>query len=64
MEKPDYEARLSYCAMPCTLDGVEAVIMGARNPFGTVSRRDNGLGADWSWQAIARVMAKGGAFRS
>ena len=52
-------------AIGVTLDGQKAVIGGARNPYGSV-RLMNGNGGDveYSWAAIARILDKGGAFRT
>jgi hypothetical protein len=49
---------------PVTLDGVKAVICGVRNDYATVKALPNGAGYEWSWQAVGRIMANGGAFHS
>lgn len=67
------ERRQGFCAdslarvrsgAPVTLNGRPAVIRGAFQRFATVEQEAEGLGCEFSWQAVAVVMAKGGAFRS
>ena len=52
-------------AMGITLDGQTAAMAGARNTYGGV-RLLSGKGGDveYSWPAIERILAKGGAFVS
>ncbi len=52
-------------AMGITLDGQIAAMAGARNTYGVV-RLLSGKGGDveYSWPAIERIIAKGGAFVS
>lgn len=52
-------------AMGITLDGHPAAMAGAREAFGVV-RMLSGKGGDveYSWAAIERILAKGGAFVS
>jgi hypothetical protein len=52
-------------AMGITLDGQIAAMVGARNTYGVV-RLLSGKGGDveYSWPAIERILAKGGAFVS
>jgi hypothetical protein len=52
-------------AMGITLDGQIAAMAGARNTYGVV-RLLSGKGGDveYSWPAIERILAKGGAFVS
>lgn len=45
-----------------TLDGLPAVIGGFCNPFLSVGHR--GQLVSFSWEAVERVLDKGGAFRS
>jgi hypothetical protein len=51
--------------MGITLDGQTAAMAGARNTYGVV-RLLSGKGGDveYSWPAIERILAKGGAFVS
>jgi len=67
------ERRQGFCAdslarcrsrNPVTLNGRPAVIRGAFQDFATVEQEREGLGCEYSWPAVARVMAKGGAFQS
>jgi len=55
------EERLGLCG-PATLDGRTAIVSGASRPFAVVTDKATGLSAEWSWQAIARIMARGGKF--
>jgi hypothetical protein len=50
--------------LACTLDGEPAVIAGLENPFPSVRRCSGGELVEFSWSAVRRVLAKGGAFRS
>jgi len=52
-------------ATPLTLDGLPARLRGRLAPFAIVCRAD-GKGGDveYSWDAVARIIANGGAFRS
>lgn len=64
---PDEAERRKYCARgDITLNGAKARITGWRDPqFGHVTQHGTGLGAEWSWAAIARVCQRsGGAFKS
>lgn len=67
------ERRQGFCAdslarcrsdNPVTLNGRPAIIRGAFQRFAIVEQERDGLGCEFSWQAVANVMAKGGAFRS
>jgi hypothetical protein len=55
------EERLALCGR-ATLDGRPAIVSGASRPFAIVTDRATGLSAEWSWQAVARIMARGGTF--
>lgn len=49
---------------PCTLGGQPAQIVGRFEPFATVRTIDPaGPSHQWSWDAVERIMASGGAFR-
>lgn len=61
---PTLAERYELCAAEVTLDGQRAKISGARNDFATVSIVASGLSCEWSWQAAARIVTKGGDFRS
>lgn len=69
----EQERRVGFCAdslarcrsgNPVTLNGRPAIIRGAFQAFATVEQEREGLGCEFSWQAVANVMAKGGAFKS
>ena len=60
----ELECRRELCQAEVTLDGQKAVIVGARNRFATVRQHPSGLTAEWSWEAVARVVANGGHFKS
>ena len=47
-----------------TLDGAPAVIMGAAYQFATVKRLDGQGQAEYTWAAVKRVVANGGAFKA
>ena len=48
-----------------TLDGKRAKISGAKSKFATVWQFDNSaISAQWSWEAVARVVANGGKFKT
>jgi hypothetical protein len=47
-----------------TLNGHSARISGFSNRFATVTDRETGLSAEWSWEAVRIVLANGGAFKS
>lgn len=56
--------RQELCAAPVTLDGQRAKVMGYTKPYATVMQVKTGLSAEWSWEAVARIVARGGAFHS
>lgn len=58
------EYRRELCNMPCTMNGKPAQVSGALLRFAVVSERDSGLACEFSWQAVERVLANGGAFKS
>ena len=70
----DYETKLGYCSAAVTLNNRPAVICGARNEFATVAclpdmsrkplqlPRKPDLREEFSWEAIARIVANGGHF--
>jgi hypothetical protein len=53
----------AYVGHDCTLDGMRARVTGGKEDFAVV-RADNGVGFQWSWEAVSRIMAKGGNFKS
>ena len=57
--------RRDLCAARVTLNGSRAIVTGARNPFASVVSLDGPqYDATYSWDAVSRVIAKGGAFKS
>lgn len=56
--------KLKLCALPATLNGLKATVSGVRGPFAKVTQNSTGLSAEFSWAAAARILAKGGAFKS
>lgn len=46
-----------------TLNGVPARVSGVNNDFATVRMIDSGLGAEFAWSTVERIVAKGGEFR-
>jgi len=65
---PDNQHIINYrrdlCARPCTLDGKPACITGALNPFATVRFRDNGMGVEFAWPTVERILAGSKNFKS
>ena len=59
------EQKYDLVATPVTLDGKKAAIRGALNAYATVVAVDrSGAAAQFSWSAVARVVANGGRFMS
>lgn len=58
------EGRHELCDTDVTLNGEEARITGAERRFATVTQIRTGLGCEWAWGTVARIVASGGAFRS
>lgn len=57
--------RVGFCARSdITLNGEPARIVGPRNQFARVQIRASGLSAEWSWDAVAHVCGRDGAFKS
>ncbi len=57
------EQRRELCGATITLDGQPAQIVGARLDFATVRDR-NGRAFEWAWEIAARLVGRGGAFKS
>lgn len=55
--------RRALAAKRVTVNGDRAAIGGVRNPHAHVIRLSDGAIWEWSWPAVARVVAKGGDFR-
>lgn len=58
------ETRQELCRAKVTLNGQAAKITGYANRFATVTDTATRLSAQWSWEAVERVVANGGAFKS
>lgn len=56
------EQKAELCATPVTLNGRPAVISGWKQPFATVKVLNGGLSIDYSWQAVACIVERGGDF--
>lgn len=56
--------KLRLCEGQVTLNGEPAQVSGLYMPFAKVTSLVTGLHCEFSWQAVARVRAKGGAFSS
>jgi hypothetical protein len=61
---PDLAERYQLCDTPVTLDGQPARIGGARNEFATVRLAGSGLSAEFAWPTVARIVSRGGDFKS
>ena len=63
--RAEHTRRVQICIGTVTLDGERARIFGLRQPFASVMRCDGKGGhVEFSWDAAARIVAKGGAFTS
>lgn len=59
------ERRRELCQERVTLDGQPATISGYRQPYATVRILTGAqYGHQWSWEAVERIVAKGGEFHS
>jgi hypothetical protein len=63
-EHPTLDQRRALCETRVTLDGQPARISGAQRDFAMVRITASGLGAEWAWPTVARIVAKGGKFKS
>ncbi len=64
MGQVSIEERRRLCEAKVTLDGQPAVIAGVRCKFATVAQVPEGLSYEWSWDTVARIVARGGQFKS
>jgi hypothetical protein len=60
----EYAERLALTEAKVTLNGEPAKISGVYYRFATVTQLKTRLGAEWSWEAVKRVVANGGDFKS
>lgn len=58
------EQKYALIEAPVTLDGKPAKISGALKQVATVAALPDGLAIEFSWQAVARIVASGGNFKS
>jgi hypothetical protein len=59
------EQKYELIAARVTLDGKPAKISGTRQQFATVATIDpNGPAVEFSWPAVARIVATGGKFKA
>lgn len=56
--------RLELTQATVTLNGEPAYVMGINRPFAIVTQKNSHLSAEWSWEAVERVIANGGNFKS
>lgn len=56
--------RLALCEKSVTLNGKPARVSGASKPFATVTDTATGLSAEWSWEAVERIVNRGGRFQA
>lgn len=62
--RPDLETRRALCGAEVTLNGNPAAVGGATRDFAIVTDKTTRLSAEWSWEAVQRVINNGGAFTS
>lgn len=56
--------RLEFTQAKVTLNGEPAYVMGIYRPFAIVTQKGSHLSAEWSWEAVERVIKNGGHFKS
>ena len=56
--------RRALCGTPCTINGQPAQVTGARLPFALILERDTGLGCEFAWPTVERVLAGSKNFRT
>jgi hypothetical protein len=62
---PTLSERVALTGANVTLDGRPAKITGYRHQFATVTdRADPARSAEWAWPTVARIVVRGGNFRS
>jgi hypothetical protein len=64
MTDAEYAHRLALTQAKVTLNGEPAKIAGIYRKFPKVTQIKSGLSAEWSWEAVERIVAKGGNFKS
>jgi hypothetical protein len=58
------EQKRDFCQLRVYIDGHPARISGALNDFATVQAIGRGIRVEFSWAAVARIVAAGGWFSS
>lgn len=53
-----------YADAKVTLNGQHARITGLKRDFATIVNIKSGESHEWSWNAVERIVAKGGAFEA
>jgi hypothetical protein len=62
---PDLDARRAAMDVPCTLNDRPATVVGFRNDFATVVDLESGLGCEFAWPTVYRILtSKEGRFYS
>jgi hypothetical protein len=56
--------RRRFAEMACTLNGRPARICGIQDPFARVEDKETGLGCEFAWPTVHRIMSNGGRFKS
>lgn len=60
----EYAKRLKLTAATVTLNGLPAKVSGVNKQFATVTQLKTGLSAEWSWEAVERIVNRDGKFKS
>jgi hypothetical protein len=63
-ERAALDTRRELCGARVTLNGEPAMISGASRDFANVTQLGTGLSCEWAWSTVARIVAKGGEFKS
>jgi hypothetical protein len=58
------DEKRALCDAKVTLDGKRAKVQGACRDFPRVTMLRSGLSVEFCWATVARVVARGGNFRS
>jgi len=58
------KTRQALCDAKVTLDGLPARISGYNQRFARVTALPHGRSDEWSWETVARIVARDGKFHS
>lgn len=58
------ERKQQLCNEEVFLDGKPAKIVGWKNDFAKVVDQQTGVGYEWAWSTVDRIVQNGGLFRS